>query len=576
MKKFFKKLKIKKIIIWGVIIALGVTGVIGYNKGWFGADEEATKRTLTAKVTKGNIDKIIEGTGLVEAMDRYEVTAIGVKGEVLTCTFEEGDKVEKDQVLYTIDSSDVTASIERAENSLEKAQDNYDDALEKIEKQTVTAPISGTVIELNGDIGDDVNSGRIAVIRNDEKMKLDIEFLADDAANMSKGMSAKVKLSGSDAVIDGEVVYVTTGGMQSRKVEIIVNNPGAINAGDKATAIVGEYACRDEGVFTYSDEQDVLLETSGEIVYLACEEGDRINAGEVLVKLESDANEKALKSARLSLDDAKTSLKDAKEKLDDYIIKAPIAGTVTTKNIKVGEKLDNTNSNTAMAIIADLSGRTFDMSIDELDIGKISVGQKVQITADAYERMRFTGFVDKISVEGTATQGVTSYPVTVYIDDEKRDMLTPGMNVTGDIIIESVKDVLRVPVSAVNRGGIVIAKTDAEGVAGEELENLKKRLTIPDGYKAVKVETGISSDSFIEIKSGLNEGDEVIIPDATAGNTGFGIPGISGGGGFGGGAMGGGARPGGNTGGARPGGNTGGANRSGGSSGGANRSGGSR
>lgn len=568
MKEFFKKLKVKKIIIWTIVIALITTGVIGYKSGWFGEDEEVNKRTLTAKVTKGNIDKIIEGTGLVEAMDRYEVTAIGVKGEVLSCTFEEGDKVEKDQVLYTIDSSDVTASIDRAENSLEKAQDNYDDALEKIEKQTVRAPISGTIIELNGDIGDDVNAGKIAVIRNDEKMKLNIDFLADDADNISGGMAAKVKLSGSDAIIDGEVSYVTTGGMQSRRVEIIVNNPGAINAGDKATAIVGEYACRDEGTFTYSDEQNVILETSGEIVYLACEEGDRINAGEVLVKLESDANEKALKSARLSLDDAKTSLKDAKEKLDDYVIKAPISGTVTTKNIKVGEKLDNTNSNTAMAIIADLSGRTFDMNIDELDIGKISVGQKVQITADAYERMRFTGFVDKISVEGTATQGVTSYPVTVYIDDEKRDMLTPGMNVTGDIIIESVKDVLRVPVSAVNRGGIVIAKTSAEGVAGEELENLKKRLTIPEGYKAVKVETGISSDSFIEIKSGLNEGDEVIIPDATASNTGFGIPGISGGG-MGGGPMGG------MGGGNRTGGNSSGGNRSSGSFGG-NRSGGSR
>ena len=575
MKNFFKKLNVKKIIIFAVIIALVVAAVVFFtgNKN----DKKTSGATLTGKVTRGNIDKIIEGTGTVEAMDRYEVTAIGVRGEVLSCTFEEGDKVEKDQVLYTIDSSDITASIDKAVNALEKAQDNYNDALEKIGYQTVYAPISGTVIELGAKVGDDVNQGKIATIRNEDKMTLDIMFLSEDAEKISSGMSASVKLSGSDAEIPGTVSYVTTGGFQSRRIEITVDNPGAIQNGDTATAVVYSnnetFAGTGEGTFTYFDEQVVLLETSGEVVYIGCEKDDRIEKGELLVKLESKANERNLKSAKLSLEDARTSLKDAREKLDDYVIKAPISGTVTTKNIKAGEKLDNTNSSSAMAIIADLSGRTFDMSIDELDIGKISVGQAVQVVADAYENQRFTGIVDKISVEGTSSQGVTSYPVTVLITDEKRDMLTPGMNVTGDIIIESVQNVLRVPVSAVNRGNLVIAKTSQPEVSGEGAENMKKRLTIPEGFKAVRVETGISSDNFIEIKSGLDDGDEVVIPDATQGSTNMfgGMPGM---GGFRG-SMGGGMS--GGMGGARPSGNMGGgmgSNRSGGNMGGANRTGG--
>lgn len=560
MKNFFKNLNAKKIIIFVTIIVLIVAAVLFF--GGKKEDKATSGKTLTGKVTRGNIDKIIEGTGSVEAMDRYEVTAIGVRGEVLSCTFEEGDKVTKDQILYTIDSSDVTASIDKAVNALEKAQDNYNDALEKIGYQTVYAPISGTVIELNANVGDDVGQGKIAVIRNEDQMKLDIKFLKDDAEKITEGMNASVKLSGSDTEISGRVSYVTSGGFKERRIEIVVDNPGAIKDGDTATAVVyaeGEtFAGTGEGTFTYSDEQTVLLETSGEVSFLGCEKDDRIEKGDILVKLESKANERNLKSARLSLDDAKTSLKDAREKLDDYVIKAPISGTVTTKNIKVGEKLDNTNSNTAMAIIADLSGRTFDMNIDELDIGKINVGQSVQVVADAYENERFVGVVDKISVEGTSSQGVTSYPVTVLITDEKRDMLTPGMNVTGDIIIESVENVLRVPVSSVNRGNIVIAKTSQPEISGENAERTKSRLTVPQGFKVVRVETGISSDDFIEIKSGLDEGDEVVIPDATEGTSNFGIPGISGGmPGMGG------NRPGGNIGGNRTGGNMGG-NRTGG------------
>ncbi|MBE7046345.1 MAG: HlyD family efflux transporter periplasmic adaptor subunit [Ruminococcaceae bacterium] len=576
MKEFLKKINVKKLIIFAVIIALIVCAILFFMSQ---KDDKAVGgATLTGKVTKGNIDKIIEGTGTIEAMDRYEVTAIGVKGEVIACTFQEGDKVKKDQILYKIDSSDLDASIDKAQNALEKAQDNYNDALEEIEKQTVYAPISGTITELSVEDGDSVGKGKIATIRNEDHMILNINFLKEDAERMYEGMSASVKLTGSDAEISGKVHYVTNGGLNERRVEIAVENPGAVMVGDSATAVVfsGDetFAGMDEGTFSYFDEQQVMLETSGEVSYVGYQVGDRVEKGAVVIKLDSKENEKALKNARLSLNDARTSLKDTTEKREDYIIKAPISGTVTTKNIKVGEKLDNTNSNTAMAIIADLSGRTFDMSIDELDIGKISVGQTVHITADAYENERFEGIVDKISVEGTSSQGVTSYPVTVLITDKKKDMLTPGMNVTGDIIIESVENVLRVPVSAINRGGIVIAKTSMPELSGENADNIKKRLTIPEGFKAVRVETGISSDEFIEIKSGLNEGDEVVIPDATEGAARVGIPGISGGmpGGMGGGMPGGmgSNRPSGGTGANRQSGNSG-SNRSSGNSGGANR-----
>ena len=260
--------------------------------------------------------------------------------------------------------------------------------------------------------------------------------------------------------------------------------------------------------------------------------------------------------------------------LDEYTITAPISGEIIQKNIKQGEKIDNSNSNEALAIIADLSTLVFDMSIDELDISSIKVGQEVSITADAYEDEEFTGYVDKISIVGKSEQGVTSYPVTVVVDSDNKDKLIPGMNVSASIIIEEKENVLVVPVSAVRRGNIVIAKTDSDGVgepnmkvkegedasgnapdtsaktdktapggnvpdstkkdssagtdkktsdksskSSEEDNPFLRNLDIPAGYKAIFVETGLSDDEFIEIKAGLNEGDTVVLPDVTTSET---------------------------------------------------------
>ncbi|UKI35230.1 MAG: efflux RND transporter periplasmic adaptor subunit [Clostridiales bacterium] len=107
---------------------------------------------------------------------------------------------------------------------------------------------------------------------------------------------------------------------------------------------------------------------------------------------------------------------------------------------------------------------TFDMNIDELDIANIKVGQEVSITADAYEGEEFSGIVDKVSVVGTSSQGVTTYPVTVIVNSDNKDKLIPGMNVSASIVIEKVENVLRIPVSALRRGNVVIAKTDSDGV----------------------------------------------------------------------------------------------------------------
>ena len=148
------------------------------------------------------------------------------------------------------------------------------------------------------------------------------------------------------------------------------------------------------------------------------------------------------------------------------------------------------------------------MSIDELDISSVEVGQEVQITADAVEGEVYTGVVTEVSVAGTTSGGITTYPVTVRIDET--DGLLPGMNVDAEIVISSTEDALAIPASAVSRGDMVLVTADSPSAANALDEEA------PEGYVYVPVETGVSDNSYIEILSGLQEGDTVAYPQAVS------------------------------------------------------------
>ena len=197
--------------------------------------------------------------------------------------------------------------------------------------------------------------------------------------------------------------------------------------------------------------------------------------------------------------------------MDDYTITAPISGTVITKNAKVGDKISkNSSGTTTMAVIYDLSTMTLEMSVDELDVSSIKVGQSVEITADAVEGETFTGTVTNVSLQSSYSNGVTNYPVTVTLDDT--GSLLPGMNVDAKIILDSSENALVIPASALMRGNrVYVKKSTGSGKSGSS--------NVPDGFEAVQVTTGIINDDYVEILSGLSEGDEVYISSDSGSST---------------------------------------------------------
>ena len=542
-KKPGKKRRWKKFAVAGV--ALVVAAGVGWQMLSPGQSSAASATSYTtAEVTRMDVSSSITGSGTLEAADSYSVTTL-IEGSILTADFEEGDEVEEGTILYTIDSSDASNSLEQAEISLNQAQRSYNNQLESQEDLTITAPVAGQVYSIDVEVGDDVTAGEtVATIRDSQTMSLEVSFPADDASSFYVGQSATVtldstfetltgtisKISGTDTVLTGNVIV--------RTVTIDVSNPGGLSTEQTASAAVGTATSTASGTFTYKEEETVTAQVSGEVSAIRVSEGDQVSSGQTLIVLTSDDLDDSLQSASESLRNAEISLENQYENLDDYTITSPIKGTIVDKNYNAGE---TTEANQVLCTIYDLSYLTMTLSVDELDIASIEVGQSVSIVADAVEDTTYAGTVTKVSVAGTSSGSATTYPVTIRIDET--DGLLPGMSVDATIELASAEDVLAIPSAALNRGDTVLVTADSPSAANGTLVES----TAEDGedYYSVEVTTGVSGDDYIEIVSGLQEGDTVAyIPTSSSssemGMMMGGMPSMGGGMPSGGGGMGGG------------------------------------
>lgn len=499
------------VVVAAVLIAVAASLFSGKSKG-------ETKTATYTEYTVGTQDITTElsYSGTLEPADSYTVTSL-VSGEILTADFEEGDTVKKDDVLYVVDSSDATTGLERAENTLDQAERNYQQTQESLADLNVKATASGQVVDLQVEVGDEVAAGQtVALLRNSSTMTIELPFPADEAASFTVGQAAQVTVDGSFETISGTVTAVSaadtvlSGNRIVRNVEITVQNPGAITSATTATATVGTSACAQSGTFAYAAEKTITAKVGGEVSSILVSEGDTVSEGQTLVALSSETLQNQLESAADQVEDAQLSLDSQQDALDGYTLQSPIDGTIVDKYYKQG---DNLESGKQLCTIFDLSYLTFTMYVDELDIAQVEVGQKVTITAEALEGQTFEGEVTKVSINGTTTGGVTSYPVTVRIDET--DGLLPGMNVDASVVVSESLDAVSVPVEAVSRGNLVLKKTDSETAYQEGNEE-----GIPAGYEYVEVTLGNSNDDFIEVLSGLEPGDEIAyIPASAAGST---------------------------------------------------------
>lgn len=603
-----RKKRIKALIII-LVIAL-VLGFVFLQFLKIRQQQKAANNLTTYTVERRTITEKLSATGTLKPADSYTVTS-KVKGDILFASFEEGDEVQKDDVLYVIDSGDMDSTVRQRAISLENAQETLDDLIQNRKELTENSDLSGTVKTLYVEVGDNVQRGSvIADIVDKDTMLIDIPFHASHADAMGVGASVYLTIEGTGETVTGTVTEIATitgtnpFGAPTKDVTLKVTNPGGISKDTRATAVFTEdMAGTDTGSFYYNVEKQLKADYSGEIKELYIAEGDRVYVGQKIILFDDGELEKQIKNAQRSLETAQMNYDDTVDNLGDYQIKAPITGTVVEKNFNAGESIDVTSGNQTVAIIYDLSALTFDMSIDELDIFSVEKGQEVTITSEAFDEV-FYGEITKISKVGTTTSGTTIYPVTVTITEpEALEKLLPGMNIDAEVIVNRVENVLAVPTGAIARGNTVKViknkESDSQGTQNNSENNatrpfgnadmngginananaesdfpthgtrpsgaqgqMSEGMTLPEGvqipddvqmpdraqtqakgdiqkpavygsvsgdteYETVKVETGASDDDFIEIISGLEEGDIVIIQENSV-SRGFGMMGMMG------------------------------------------------
>lgn len=511
----------KKVFVTALVIAAAGGGFFLWMQMKKETMAENQNVVNTVKVTKGNITSELKASGTLEAKNTYKITSM-VEGEILSADFSEGDQVQKGQVLYEIDKSGMDSELSGAENtlnraagSLEQTKKLYEDSRRKYSGNTYKAQSAGYIKELYIQAGSKVDSGtKIADLYSDRIMKLKIPFLSGDAATIEKGMPAVITLADTGEQINGMVDFVSsqevalTGGRLVCNVTISVQNPGGLTADTKASASVGSVPGVEEGTFQpdINNSVEADLPVSVEVDTVLVNEGDYVEKGTPLFRMTDNTADNLNKNLTDSLDQAEENAEAARNKLDsvrkndeNYTIKAPISGTVVSKKFKAGDIISkNSGADSELAVIYDLSELTFKLPVDELDIHKVKAGQEVAVSTEAFPGKVYKAAVTNVSLESTAANGVSTYPVIITL--KNKENLIPGMNVEGVITLAKSENVLVIPAGALMRGDQVYVKDDKQKESQGD---------VPAGFHPVKVETGLISATEVEIKSGLSESDEV-------------------------------------------------------------------
>jgi HlyD family secretion protein len=258
-------------------------------------------------------------------------------------------------------------------------------------------------------------------------------------------------------------------------------------------------------------------------------------------KANYEAAQEQVNASSFSVNSAEAQLKQAQDNLYKTKIHAPISGIVSLVNVKLGERVVGTAqmAGTEIIRIADLANMQAEVDVNENDVLRISLGDTADIEVDAYIKKKFKGVVSQISYSATNTVGQVistsqatnftvkiklvkqSYADLIHPEIGKRFPFRPGMSTTVDIKTESRDNVLTVPIQSVTTRAEKdlkekdedFAKTTKANTATTDKKELKEIVfvaTAAGKAEAREVKTGIQDANYIEIVSGLKEGEQVV------------------------------------------------------------------
>lgn len=531
----FLKPSKKSFIIWAIILILiiGIFSAVSKKKS-----SKSVSIRETDIVTYGDIEVTITGSAAVQPYERYEIIP-KVSGDIVYCPFDVGDSVSAGDLLYGFDTSSSDLTVERQRLSLQQSENSYKNALEERDKLYIKTKNNGTISGFTLKTGQEIKAGtKVADIADTENLEVVLPFTSAQVASIHVGDLATITSSKHMSSVTGTVTHVSSSGRSDNSgsalhsVTVQFKNPGVFYAGMTVGGSCGGNISSGGGTVENCASSTVYAETDGTVSNIYYSDGDYVTKGTVIATLTSDSVDDKIADSTISYKSASLSMRQTEQDLEDYNITSPISGTVITKKSKAGDTIDKSTAQTVMMVVADISKLKFELSIDELDISKVSEGQQVSITCDALPDETFLGYITTISVEGTAQNGVTTYSAEVVIDEPGN--LRPSMNIDASVITESAKNVLIIPTEDIKTIGsksfvFVKGREDTKSSSNtKKKSNAPQKPDVsgfkpsangekpaafapeaPQGYTAVEIQTGVSNEDYTEVISGLSEGQEI-------------------------------------------------------------------
>lgn len=442
-----KGLKLNRKIVIGIAAVLLIGGSAFVYKSINDAKSKAAANQKAASVTKTESSIIITGSGTIKSANIYKITPI-TSGKVKSVYFKEGDKVKANDLMFEIDSAESELNVKKLNNALSQAKLQLKSNSILVGDLSIKAPFSGQVSNVLVKKGDVITQGTpMLTIANRSKLKLTIPFNSAQINEMKLGSKCEAYLTNSGEAVEGTVSYINYNSHatdQSAKlfnVEIVIDNPGALKEGLKASAVVntasGQISSLETGTLDYIDSVVIKSNSVGQVASIDLKEDQYLNEGAVLLTLTNDPVSAAKDVTNLKIQDLEAQLEYAKKQVEDSKIYAPMDGTISKQDIKVGEVAKGGD---IISTLVDLEHMELEVSIDETDITNIKLGQKASVKIDALPEATYKSLelrVIKLPVEGTIVNGTTTYPVTFSIDNIPE--LKTGMNANIEIKIDKMQ-----------------------------------------------------------------------------------------------------------------------------------------
>lgn len=550
VKKKQNKRKLRNGIITVVVLAaLGVGGYFLY--GFLNKTEEVNTEMQTAEANFGMIQSSVQGSGSARAKESAAIT-LTQSGVVQQLYVNAGDVVTAGQPLYTIFSQaaqDEVASrqadLQKAQEALADLQREMSDLYKQQNNLTVRAPFAGKIVEVSKFTeGLDVTKGaKVCTLVNDRQLKLSLYFSYAYEDTISVGQEVNVSIPAVMGSFTGKVEtinkvhYISPEGSDNFEVVVVFNNPGTLTEGMDATASLtagdgSPIYPYQNGKTEYYEVRDVVTEAGGPMVSQSLLRYADVQEGDTLLVMSSDTIDEELRGYRDRIEtgekavtNAREALEKSQEALKDFDAVAPIDGTVTSCTLTEGGEV---KSGDTVITISNTTTMVVTISVDDRNIAYVKPGMGVDLMSNWGDGGSFYGVVTKIdmSLSGDSMgSGMTNYPVTLEVDNLSGTLLE-GMWLSYSFVTSQSDNCIVVPMQSVKyvslddgeTASVVFIQADSkpENAVDLDIPDLMpgETPTYPsqeDGYYAVTVETGLSDNYNVEIKSGLEGGETIFV-----------------------------------------------------------------